>query len=52
MRGDDIDVVSPSSSFTREEMDVLADAAEMRIVVLRNKGDTERAVIPNHRQMR
>jgi hypothetical protein len=52
VRGDDVDVMSAPASFARKEMDVLANAAEVRVVVLRDESDPERAVIPNYRQMR
>jgi hypothetical protein len=33
-------------------MHVLANAPEMRIVVLRDEGDAEGAIVPNYRQVR
>ncbi len=43
VRRDDVDVVSALARFLREEVDVLADAAEVRIVVLRNERDAQGA---------
>ena len=40
--GDDVDLMSVSARFAREEMHVLADATEMRIVVLGDERDPER----------
>src|SRR3954468_9066937 len=52
IRRDDVDVMSVAPRFSREEMNVLADAAKMRIVVLRNECDAERTRMldPRHRQ--
>ena len=41
-RGDDVNLMSPAASLSGEEMDVLADATEMRIVVLGNERDSQR----------
>ena len=41
VRRDDVDVMTEPARFAREEMDVLADAAEVRIVVLGDERDTE-----------
>ena len=42
VRGDDVDFVAEPARLLREEMHVLAHAAEMRIVVLRDEGDAQR----------
>ena len=42
VRRDDVDVVSAPTRFAGEEVDVLADAAEVRIVVLRDQRDAQR----------
>jgi hypothetical protein len=45
VRRDDVDVMSTTPRFAREEVYVLADAPEMRIVVLRDEGDSEGALV-------
>ncbi len=41
VRSDDIDVMPETASFAREKVNVFADAAEMRIVVLGNERDAK-----------
>jgi hypothetical protein len=41
VRRDHIDVVATPAGFTGKKMDVLADAAEVRIVILRHQRDTQ-----------
>jgi hypothetical protein len=45
VRRDDVDVVSATARFAREEMDVLANATQMRIVVLGHQRDAQRAFV-------
>jgi hypothetical protein len=45
-------MVSATTRFTSEEMDVLANAAQVRIVILRHQRDAEGTIVPNYRQMR
>ncbi len=42
VRSDDVHMMTEPAGFTREEVNVLADATEMRIVVLRYQRDSER----------
>ena len=42
-RSDDVDVMATASRLAREEMNVLADSTEVRIVVLGDQRDSERA---------
>jgi hypothetical protein len=44
-RRDDVDVMPAPARFTCEEVHVLTDAAEMRIVVLRHQRDAEATVV-------
>src|SRR5215510_11964834 len=41
IRGDDVDVMAAKPRLTREKMNVLADSAEVRIVILRYLSDSE-----------
>src|SRR5436309_16088083 len=41
-----------TARFAREEMHVLADGTEVRIVILRHQCKAEGTVVPNNRQMR
>src|SRR4051794_36958645 len=41
VRGDDVDVMAAKPRLTREEVNVLTDSAEVRIVVLRYLSDSE-----------
>ena len=41
VRRDDVHVMPAKACFAREEMDVLADSTEVRIVVLRDLGDSK-----------
>jgi len=52
VRGDDVDLMAVASRLAREEVNVLADAAEVWIVVLGNEGDTKRPCVLNvcHRE--
>ena len=50
--GDDVDVMAAPPRFAREEVHMLADATEMRIVVLGDERNAKRAVVPNDRQVR
>src|SRR5688500_1117567 len=52
IRCDDVDLVSVSPRLSRKEVDVLTDAAEVRIVVLGHERDAERARVldASHRQ--
>jgi hypothetical protein len=45
VRRNDVDVVAATARFAREEMDVLADTAQMRIVVLGHQRDAQRAFV-------
>jgi hypothetical protein len=45
VRRDDVHVVPATTSFAREEMHVLADAAEMRIVVLGHQRNAQRSLV-------
>jgi hypothetical protein len=45
VRGDDVDVVSTPAGFAGEEVNVLANAAEVRIVVLRDQGNAKRPLV-------
>ena len=41
IRGDDVNVMAAQPRLTREEVNVLADSAEVRIVILRDLSDSE-----------
>ena len=43
VRSDDVDVMAETPGLSREEMHVLADSAEVRIVVLGDECDAKRA---------
>ena len=43
VRCDDVDMMPEPTSFSRKEMHVLADTAEMRVVILGDERDSERA---------
>ena len=45
VRRDDVDVMAAAPRLAREEMHVLADPAEVRIVVLRDQRDAERPLV-------
>ena len=49
--GDDVDVVAATTSLACKEVNVLADPAKVRIVVLRHESDAERPIVPNYRKM-
>src|SRR4051812_1982050 len=50
--GDDVHMVAAAASLAREEVHVLADPPEVRIVILRDQGDPEGTIIPNDRKVR
>ena len=45
LRRDDVDVMAATARFAGEEMDVLADATQVRIVVLRDQRDAQRTLV-------
>ena len=45
VRRDDVDVMPATTRFAREEMNVLADPAQVRIVVLRDQRDAKRPLV-------
>ena len=45
VRRDDVDVMPATTCLAREEVHVLADAAQVRIVVLRDQRDAERPLV-------
>jgi hypothetical protein len=43
--------MATTTGLAREEVNVLADPAKVRIVVLRHQRDAERAIVPNYRKV-
>ena len=52
VRRDDIDVVAAAPRFPREKMHVLANPAQVGVVILRHQGDAERSRITGKRKGR
>ena len=50
VRRDDVDVVPAATRFAREEVNVLAHPAEVRIVVLGDQRDAERPLVARQRK--
>jgi hypothetical protein len=45
MRRNDVDVMAAPAGLASKEVDVLADAAKVRVVVLRNQRNTQRPLV-------
>jgi hypothetical protein len=52
VRRDDVDVVAAPAGFPGKEVDVLADAAEVRVVVLGDQRDTQRPLVARELERR
>ena len=52
VRCDDVDMVPATPRFSREKMNVLANPAQMRVVVLRHQRDAERSRVAGERKGR
>ena len=52
VRRDDVYVMTAPPRLASEEMDVLANATEVGIVILRHQCDAEGSIVPNDRKVR